>query len=84
MQGFARLCRISQTELRDVIGSRVVLLENELNEREARRAVMDGVEAASSILDLRRERAKRIRRKANIGNSVAAVSSKFLLVAFMV
>jgi hypothetical protein len=37
MQGFDRLRRMSHTELRDVIGSRVALLEHELHEREASR-----------------------------------------------
>lgn len=84
MQGFDRLRRMSHTELRDVIGSRVALLENELHEREARRAVLEEAKAASRILDLRRERAKRIHRNVNIGSSVAAVASTFLLVAIMV
>ncbi|MGB0632424.1 MAG: hypothetical protein ACPGRZ_17175 [Alphaproteobacteria bacterium] len=84
MQGFDRLRRMSHTELRDVIGSRVALLEHELYEREARRAALDEAKAASRILDLRRERAKRIHRNVNIGSSVAAVASTFLLVAVMV
>ena len=84
MQGFDRLRRMSHTELRDVIGSRVALLENELHEREARRAALNEVQAASRILDLRRERAKRIHRNVNIGSSVAAVASTFLLVPIMV
>jgi hypothetical protein len=84
MQGFDRLRRMSHTELRDVIGSRVALLEHELHEREARRVALEEAKAASRILDLRRERAKRIHRNVNIGSSVAAVSSTFLLVAIMV
>lgn len=40
IQGFDRLRRMSHTELRNVIGSRVALLENELHEREARRAAL--------------------------------------------
>ena len=47
MHGFDRLRRMSRTELRDVIGSRVALLENELHEREARRAVLKEAQAAS-------------------------------------
>jgi len=84
MQGFDRLRRMSYTELRDVIGSRVALLEHELHEREARRVALEEAKAASRILDLRRERAKRIHRNVNIGSSVAAVASTFLLVAIMV
>ena len=84
MQGFDRLRRMSHTELRDVIGSRVALLEHELHERESRRVALEEAKAASRILDLRRERAKRIHRNVNIGSSVAAVASTFLLVAIMV
>ena len=84
MHGFDRLRRMSHTALRDVIGSRVALLENELHEREARRAALKEAQAASRILDLRRERAKRIHRNVNIGSSVATVANTFLLVAIMV
>ena len=84
MQGFDRLRRMSHTELRDVIGSRVALLEHELHEREARRISLEEAKAASRILDLRRERAKRIHRNVNIGSSVAAVASTFMLVSIMV
>jgi len=61
--GFDRLRRMSHTELRDVIGSRVALLENELRGREERRAAIDTAKSASQILDFRRERAKRIHRQ---------------------
>jgi hypothetical protein len=82
--GFDRLRRMSHTELRDVIGSRVALLENELRGREERRAAIDTANSASQILDFRRERAKRIHRQVNRGSAIAAIASTFLLVAIMV
>lgn len=82
--GFDRLRRMSHTELRDVIGSRVALLENELRGREERRAAIDTAKSASQILDFRRERAKRIHRQVNRGSAIAAIASTFLLVAIMV
>jgi hypothetical protein len=82
--GFDRLRRMSYTELRDVIGGRVALLENELRGREERRAAIDTANSASQILDFRRERAKRIHRQVNRGSAIAAIASTFLLVAIMV
>ena len=82
--GFDRLRRMSHTELRDVIGGRVALLENEFRGREERRAAIDTANSASQILDFRRERAKRIHRQVNRGSAIAAIASTFLLVAIMV
>ena len=82
--GLDRLRRMSHTELRDVIGSRVALLENELRGREERRAAFDTANSASQILDFRRERAKRIHRQVNRGSAIAAIAGTFLLLAIMV
>jgi hypothetical protein len=82
--GFDRLRRMSHTELRDVIRSRVGLLETELREREDRRKALDTARAASKILDLHKERAKRIHRNVNLGSALAAVASTFLIVFVMV
>jgi len=84
MIGFDKLRRMSHTELRDVIGTRVELLENELRGREERRQAIDTANSASHILDFRRERARRIHRKVNMGSAIAAVASTFLIVAVMV
>tara|TARA_R110000868_G_scaffold10313_14_gene50655 strand:+ start:25876 stop:26250 length:375 start_codon:yes stop_codon:yes gene_type:complete len=84
MIGFDRLRRMSHTELRDVIGTRVKLLENELRGREQRREAINTAQSASHILDFRRERARRIHRKVNMGSAIAAVASTFLIVAVMV
>jgi hypothetical protein len=84
MIGFDKLRRMSHAELRDVIGTRVELLENELRGREERRQAIDTANSASHILDFRRERARRIHRKVNMGSAIAAVASTFLIVAVMV
>ena len=82
--GFDRLRRMSHTELRDVIRSRLSLLETELRKREDRRKALDTARAASRILDLHQERAKRIHRNVNLGSAMAAVASTFLIVFVMV
>lgn len=84
MIGFDKLRRMSHTELRDIIGTRVQLLENELKGREVRREAIETAKSASHILDFRRERAKRIHRNVNMGSAIAAVASTFLIVAVMV
>lgn len=83
LYGFDRLRRMNHTELRNVISSRIALLENELSERGERRAAIDTVRTASKMLDIRRERAKRINRKVNMGSALAAVASTFLIVFIM-
>ena len=84
MIGFDGLRRMSHVELREVIGTRVELLENELRGREERRQAIDTANSASHILDFRREHARRIHRKVNVGSAIAAVASTFLIVAVMV
>ena len=84
MIGFDRLRRMSHAELRDVIGTRVALLENELRGREERRQAIDTAKTASRIIDFRRKRAQRIHRHVNRGSAIAAIASTFLNVAIMV
>lgn len=81
MSGLEKLRQMSHTELRDVISSRVSLLETELRGREARREALNEARAAAKILDLRRERAKRIHRNVNLGSALAAVASTLLIIA---
>lgn len=83
MSGLDRLKRMTHTELREVISSRVALLDSELREREARRAVLQEARLASRILDMRRERAKRIYRNVNIGSALAAVASTVVIIAVL-
>ena len=70
--GAEHLMRMPPNELRELIARRVNMLETELNEREARRAAIEEAMVAQRVLDSRRQRARRIRRKVNIGSSVAA------------
>ena len=70
--GAERLMRMPPNELRELIARRVNMLETELSEREARRAAIEEAMVAQRVLDSRRQRARRIRRKVNIGSSVAA------------
>lgn len=82
--GFEQLRKMNHTELRQVISRRVEMLENVLREREDRRAAIETARLASRMLDLRRNRALRIQRRVNIGSTLAAVASTFLIVAVMV
>ena len=82
--GFDKLRRMSHTEFRNVIGTRVSLLENELRGRAERREAIDTAQSASHILDFRCERAKRIHRQVNRGSAIAAIASTLLIVAIMV
>lgn len=84
ISGLDRLRQMSHTELREVISSRVTLLETELRERDERREAIQEARAASKILDLRRERAKRIHRHVNFGSALAAVASTLAIVVVMV
>jgi hypothetical protein len=84
MIGFDKLRRMSHTELRNAIGTRVSLLENELHGRAERREVIDTAQSASQILYFRRERAKRIHRQVSRGSAIAAIASTLLIVAIMV
>lgn len=84
MSGLEKLRQMSHTELREVISSRVALLEGELREREQRREVLTEARVASRILDMRRERAQRIHRKVNYGSALAAVAGTLLIIVVMV
>jgi hypothetical protein len=82
--GAERLVKMSPEELRALIARRVELLETTLKEREARRKALEEANMASKILDLRRERAKRIYRQVNVGSMIAAIASSILIVASLV
>jgi hypothetical protein len=83
MIGFDKLRRMSHNELRNVIGTRLSLLGNELRGRAERREAIDTAQLASHILDFRCERAKRIHRQVNRGSAIAAIASTLLIVAIM-
>ncbi len=81
--GAERLLRMPPNELRELITSRVKLLETELSEREERRAAIETAMNAQRVLDSRRQRARQIRRKVNIGTSLAAAMFTGLIFASM-
>ena len=78
--GIERLSKMSHDELRAVIAERVRLLDTGLREREARRAAIEEAMAAQRVLDARRRRARKIRRKVNIGSSILAAMFTGLIV----
>lgn len=82
--GFEQLRAMSHDELRTVISRRVQLLDNELQEREQRRAAIETAKLASRMLELRRERALRIQRQVNFGSVLAAAVSTVLIAAVMI
>lgn len=81
--GAEKLMRMPPAELRDLIASRVKMLETELSERGERRAAIEEAMNAQRVLDVRRQRARRIRRKVNIGTSLAAAMFTGLIFASM-
>jgi len=81
--GAIRLMRMPPDELRSLIAKRVKMLQTELSEREARRAAIEEAMIAQRVLDARRQRARRLRRRVNIGSSVAAVMFTGLVIVSM-
>lgn len=78
--GAERLMRMPPDELHALIAKRVKMLDTELKEREARRTAIEEALAAQRVLDARRQRARRLRRKVNIGSSVVAAMFTGLVV----
>ena len=72
LAGVENLRRMAHDELRQVIAQRVNLLQNELNDREARREALDEAQIANKILIFRRNRARKLVRKVNIASSLVA------------
>ena len=81
--GAERLMKMPPEELRGLIAKRVKMLQTELSEREARRAAIEEAMVAQRVLDARRQRARRLRRRVNIGSSVFAVMFTGLVVVSM-
>ena len=82
--GFEALRQMSPDQLRDVIDSRVQMLENVLKERELRREALDTAKLASKMLDMHQARSHTIRKNVNIGSAIAAVASTLLIIVVMV
>ena len=81
--GIERLRTMSPEQLRGVITERVQLLESVLKEREDRVAAIEEAQLAQRVLEIRRQRARRIRRKVNIGSSLIAAMFTGVVVAGM-
>lgn len=81
-EGIKRLMAMSPDQLRALIAERVDMLENELQERDARRAALEEARAAQRMLDARRRRAQRIRHRVNVLSSISvAVFAGFMVVS---
>lgn len=81
--GIERLRTMTPDELRQVITRRVELLENVLREREERATAIEEGMLAQRVLEMRRQRAQRIRHKVNIGSSLIAAMFTGIIVAGM-
>ncbi len=79
--GIERLRSMSPAQLRGVITERVELLDSVLKEREERAAAIEEAQLAQRVLEVRRQRARRIRRKVNIGSSLIAAMFTGVVVA---
>lgn len=82
--GIDKLRDMKPDELREVISSRVDMLENVLKEREQRREAIQTAKMAAKIYDIRHERSHRIHKSVNFGTALAAVASTVLIIAVMV
>ena len=83
-EGIKRLMAMSPDQLRALIADRVDLLENELKEREARRKALEEARAAQRVLDARRRRAQRIRRRVNVLSSASvALFAGFMVISIL-
>jgi len=79
--GAERLLKMPPEELRALIANRVKMLDTELKEREARRGAIEEATAAQRLLAIRRQRARKMRKRVNIGSSlVAAMFTGFVVV----
>ncbi|MEE8332578.1 MAG: hypothetical protein V3R85_01920 [Alphaproteobacteria bacterium] len=79
-EGIKRLMAMSPDQLRALIADKVNMLENELEERDARRSALEEARAAQRMLDARRRRAKRIRHRVNVLSTMSVA----LFAGFMV
>jgi hypothetical protein len=71
--GAERILKMPPKELQALISTRIKMLDTELNERESRRTAIDEALVAQRVLATRRQRARAMRKKVNIGSSVFAV-----------
>ena len=81
--GAERLLKMPPDELRALIARRKQMLDTELSEREARRAAIEEAMVAQRVLAARRQRARKMRKRVNIGSSLVAAMFTGLIVISM-
>lgn len=81
--GAERILKMRPDELNALIARRVKMLDTELKEREARRLAIEEAMMAQRVLAARRQRARQMRKRVNIGSSLVAVMFTGLVVASM-
>ena len=81
--GAERLLKMPPDELRALIASRVKMLDTELSDREARRAAIEEATVAQRVLAVRRQRARKMRKRVNIGSSLVVAMFTGLVVVTM-
>ncbi len=81
--GADRLLKMPPDELRALIARRKQMLDTELSEREARRAAIEEAMVAQRVLAARRQRARKMRKRVNIGSSLVAAMFTGLVVVSM-
>ena len=81
--GAERLLKMPPDELRALIARRKQMLDTELSEREARRAAIEEAMVAQRVLAARRQRARKMRMRVNIGSSLVAAMFTGLIVISM-
>lgn len=72
--GLDRMRRMSHDELRNLVQSRIRMLDSVLTEREQKREAIETARLASAVLDHRRTRAHTIHRRVDAWSAVAAVA----------
>lgn len=81
--GAEKLLKMPPNELRALIAKRVKMLDTELSEREARRAAIEEAMIAQRVLAARRQRARKMRKRVNVGSSLVAAMFTGLVVVSM-
>jgi hypothetical protein len=71
--GLDRMRHMSHDELRDLVQSRIRMLDNVMTEREQKKAAIETARLAAGVLEIRRERAHTIRRRVDAWSTAAAV-----------
>jgi hypothetical protein len=72
--GLDRMRHMSHDELRDLVQSRIRMLDSVMTEREQKKAAIETARLAAGVLEIRRERAHSIRRRVDAWSAAAAVA----------